>query len=236
MRKAKLKNDTFWQRQTLPFIALWTAIYVATWFGAWGLITRINIYRYLPGQYGLNFIVAFITLLPALIQVQLIERMMGQSMRRWMLYSLFGSGISMGILTVLTSILREESVIPLALALMLPTTILQTIWLRRRVHSAWMWILASIVGSIIFSIPFRDTLGVTFAMVPAGLLYGLIQGSIMRHLLTQAKDTESAEVDLATDEHESQAESLERLQTLEHLRVIAPWAAADEQTEQRKTR
>lgn len=235
MRKEKLKHGAFWPARTLPFIALWTSSYIITWLAAYVLISPINIYSYLPGIQGVTFIIFFTTLLPALIQTQIVERLMHQSMHRWMLYTGLGAVANSFVVERIMAASRGNDDVLLVLGLMLPTTLIQAIWLHRRVHSAWLWVLASAVGSLLFALPIRDASGPSFLLVLAGLLYGLIQGSIMRHLLMRPKDTEKAKVDLAAETQADNADRLERLSTSEHLRVMAPWAIADEQTQQ-KTR
>lgn len=237
MRKEKLKHGAFWPARTLPFIALWTGSYIITWLATYLLIAPLNIYSYLPGIQGVTFIIFFTTLLPALIQTQIVERFMDQSMRRWMLYTGIGAIASSYIVERIMTASRGSDDVLLVLGLMLPTTLIQAIWLHRRVHTAWLWVLASAVGSLLFALPIRNTTsGPSFLLVVAGLLYGLIQGSIMRHLLMRPKDTEKAKIDFAAEPQADNAGRLERLSTSEHLRVIAPWAIADEQAQQHETR
>jgi hypothetical protein len=230
----KSKNRLFWQGQTLPFTLLWGGSHALAWLIEFYLVAQFGLYQYVSSQTGQTVLIGLTILLPALIQVQLVERTMRRSMYQWMFYSALGALVSIQAVNLIQY--SANTVIPFMMLIFLPTAILQTIWLRQHVRGAWLWILASIVGVLLFALPFRDNAGLSVIIVVAGLLYGLIQGSVMRYLWTQAKENNKAKVDALDEARESDTASLERLQMSNHLRVIAPWTTPDEQAEQHKTR
>lgn len=64
-----------------------------------------------------------------------------------------------------------------------------------------MWPLASAAASLVFLIPVNYPGTSTGLYMLAGLLYGLIQGGVMRYLRLQPEEREKAKVDTAqTDE------------------------------------
>ena len=121
-----------------------------------------------------------------------------------------------------------------SLSLLVPVPLVQTAWLWRRVKAAWLWPLASIVAAMVFVLPLRGGQGGDGIIILAALLHGVIQGSVMRYLWTQPKDTEKSKVDFATNEHSDEV-STERLNSSTHLQVIAPWATVDDHTAEQKT-
>jgi hypothetical protein len=228
MGKTKAKNDSLWQMGTLPFVALWAGSYAAAWTALWlSLETLDDILRFSDGGI-IMFAISFITLVPALFHVQLVERLLKQRMRGWMLYTLAGTLLTFIVYT--DSSLTSNRFVLTLMSLFLPAALLQAVWLRRRVQAAWLWPLATIVAGLVFSLPMRSSEeGSPLIMLVSGLLYGLVQGGIMRYLWFQPKETEKAKLEAvhSVEDHTTHLQDTDA--------TPAPWLYSDENT-QRKTR
>jgi hypothetical protein len=238
MRKTKQKNDMFWQAGTLPFVGLWAASYAAAWLGVLYFIEWLDDLDvfYLSTQQVSFFAISFILLFSGLLHVQIVERLLKQSMRKWMLYTLVGTVITF--FTFRDSSMsgsNQYAMLITSLSLLVPVSIVQTVWLWRRVKDAWLWPLASLVAAIVFILPMRGGSGGDEIMIVATILYGLIQGGIMRYLWTQPKETEKSKVDFAVDDDLLlDGDREQRLKDTQHLHVIAPWSVADEHINEQK--
>jgi hypothetical protein len=230
MRKEKLKNDSFWQAGTLPFVALWAGSYAAAWVGVIALIERLDDIANFSYRETNTIAIAFILIFAALLQVQIVERLLKRSMRGWMLYTALGTVITF--FTFYDSSLNGSNhltVLLTSLSLLVPVPLVQTAWLWRRVKSAWLWPLASIVAAMAFVVPIRDGSGGDEIIIYAALLHGLIQGGVMRHLWMQPRETEKVKFDLAVAAEPIQSS---RLQTAETPR--ATWVYEDDHAAQHK--
>lgn len=225
MRKEKAKHGSFWQMGTLPFVALWAGSYAASWLGLWLLLSALASAPFIDNDLIPFIAIAFISLVPALIQVQLVERLLKHRMRGWMLYALAGT-----LLTLITFTDSSPGSSRFALTMMslfLPVALAQAVWLWRRVHAAWLWPLATVAAGLAFSVPLRsaeDSSTVIFIL--SGLLYGLVQGGIMRYLWLQPRETEKAKIQAAQTTQPIEDRSARLQDTTD---TPAPWLSGDDQ-------
>ena len=232
MRKTKLKNDSFWQAGTLPFVALWAGSYAAAWMGVLPFIEWIEDISDFSPQIVSNIAIAFILFLTALLHVQIVERLLKHSMRRWMLYSIVGMLITF--FTFRDSSMSgtdHTAMLVTSLSLLVPMPLIQTVWLWRRVKAAWLWPLASVVAAMVFVLPLRGGGGGDGLVILAALLHGIVQGGIMRYLWAQPKDTDKAKVDFAENQ---EMQHTEHLQEIERSNPV--WDTDDDQVMQKNAR
>ena len=233
MRKEKSKNDMFWQAGTLPFVALWAGSYAAVWMALWAVL-EANVIRGLSNEQTNIFAISFITLGAALLQVQVVERLLKHSMRGWMLYTIVGTLLTFLTFHDLSG--SDARMILTKLSLLVPAPLIQTVWLWRRVKAACLWPLASVAAAMVFVLPLRSEYSGSSQtlLVIAALLYGLIQGGVMRYLWLQPKETvtEKAKFDIGTDRYTDQART-QRLQSSEA--PVKPLAYQDERISQRES-
>jgi L-lactate permease len=230
MRKTKPKNDSLWQIGTIPFVALWAATYAVAWLGIWAVFEWIESLRELSSQQTNLIGISFVSIVPAVLQVVVVERLLKKSMRGWIPASLLG--------TIMTALLfndgdgNDARMLLMIFSLFVPLALAQMVWLWRRVESAWLWLLASVVAGIVFSLPMREADGSTLGIVMSGLLYGIVQGVIMRYLWMRPRETAKIKHEFAEDENSTQAR-LGRLQETDETAVS--WAYADDAARQSKT-
>jgi hypothetical protein len=176
----------------------------------------------------MNASIAIITIIPALIQVLLAERLLKRRMRGWLWYTLIGM-----LLTFIPFSFDSSSAFIGLMKMVLPVALLQTAWLWRRFQGAWLWPLATLVAGALFILSMRiDNSSLPIIVLP-GLMYGLVQGAIMRYLWLQPKETEKAKVD-ALQTTPPIEERAARLQDTSD--TSAPWIYGDDQRAQRETR
>jgi hypothetical protein len=233
MDKPKRNNDMFLRGRTVTFTILWTASYLVACLISFFLVSIVGAivpiwFRPWIPRYPVLLISLMMTL-PALLHVQIIERVFKQSMRGWLLYSLLGAmlttllllGLNPGSGWSLTSILYDAPIY------FLGGTFVQTAWLWQRVTStrrlplfggqalgfapdqklplkaAWLWPIVGVLSLIAsFKHPFLLRLmpGTESYFVLWLAIYSLGQGAVMHYLLSRHQDTEKAKVDFATDE------------------------------------
>lgn len=233
MRKEKLKNDSSWRAGMLPFVGLWASTYAIAWFGVLYFIELLDDLGDFSRQEIDNFAIAFIMIVASLLQVQVVERLLKKSMRGWMLVTLLGTLITF--FTFRDSSLSGSDQLTMlitSLSLLVPVPLVQTAWLWRRVKSAWLWPLASLMAAIAFIVPLRSGSGAGELVLFSAALYGLIQGGIMRYLWTQEKEDEKAKVDFDIDQHASHDERASRVQEVGAPPVT--WHTRDEAAAQHK--
>jgi hypothetical protein len=228
MRKLKAKRDAFWQVGTLPFVALWAGSYAIAWGVVLFLFQNVEATRSLSTTQANVLGISTVLLVAGLLHVQVVERLLKHSMRGWMLYTLIGT-----VITFFTfSIQKGGAMWPTTLtvmSLLLPAPLIQTGWLWRRVKSAWLWPLASIVACLVFALPLRGSTP-QIALLWAALLHGLIQGGVMRYLWTHTKNIKSSRIDFATDEADEG-----RLQRLQQNEAVLTTSLSEERDVQRHT-
>ena len=98
MRKEKQKNGRSLQGLALPFTAVWVGSYLMACFMSYLVMdaVRSNALRWFSNILlsRLPVLIIFLMMsLPALLQVQLIERLLKRSMRGWMVYSLAAAAL-----------------------------------------------------------------------------------------------------------------------------------------------
>lgn len=211
MRKTKAKRDSFWQAGTLPFIGLWACTYGAAW-GTAIFLFEIDAFARALSSMQTNIVgISTVLLVASLLQVQVVERLLKHSMRGWMLYTLIGTIITYFTFTNVSGGAMWPTMLTV-MSLLLPAPLVQTVWLWKRVHGAWLWPLASLVACIVFALPLRGSTP-QHILIWAALLHGLIQGGVIRHLWTQEKMTEKAKIDFATDDDKERMQRLQESET-----------------------
>jgi hypothetical protein len=155
------------------------------------------------------------TMVLALVQVLVTERVLKRSMCNWLVYTLVG-----GLCVLLWShrfpmISRWPLVELLSGVSWLWLPVFQTMWLWRRVRYAWLWPVAHLALSQMMRLlpPFPGPLH-----LPVIMLYSFpqqfVMGLVMYFLWSHIKESEKAKVDVASTTHEDAAR-IERLQDAE---------------------
>jgi hypothetical protein len=235
MRKTKSKRGVFWKDQMLPFVIVWTMS-----IGIIGIVSRLWQSIPLPFLYNEPEARVTLSLLTSVIgtglaQVFLVERLLKKSMRGWMLYTLPSILVTLTVNRFLdTALWRIEInaylypyigfwgyLLLSTLGLNAPTSLLQALWLRKRVKHAWLWPLLTIPLLLAFTaIPYGESNYQLLKLITL-LSVGVIQAGLMHYLWSHPRDTEKAKVDAAAHHdahanHLEQFERLERLQEREH--------------------
>lgn len=234
----KYKHDSVVRR--IPFVLVWSISLAAV-----GLLTRAFVSSVLapllPSDQTLLMSRLISLLIPALIQVQLVERLLRQTMRGWMLYTLPGALITILLMEAVrfffpAPVARFDPYLLLStIAFIVPVPILQGLWLRQHVHKAWFWPTAAILTALVFSAFPSDGSNPHLLWLILTLIYGFVQGSVMHALWQHPKEIEKAKVDFdVADDVEIDQHRIERLQTSEHLRT-SHWPYADETASQHKS-
>lgn len=198
MRKAKAKNASpLYERLPAPlglslFIGLWAGSYIASWGLTINLLERIDQAARLT-QDQVNIVaISMVLLIAASLQVLVVERLLKRSMRGWMMVSIVGTFVTY--FTFKTNVPNDQIILTV-LSLLLPVPFFQALWLHRRVQAAWLWVLASLVACAVFALPLKPGNGSSdMVFMWSCLLYGLIQGGIMRFLWLQPRPMEKAKV------------------------------------------
>ncbi len=201
----------------VPFLIVWAMGYAFTWISAWfggmalsQLLIQQNIMVDSP-FFWLVLAAGGVGLFLSTIQIVLVERGLKQRMRGWLPTSMAGWGLSALLLNILITmpsfgsslggLSPTQSLTVFFASFLLPPAITQFFWLRRRVKSAWLWVIAAVVSAALFVLPFAWTSNFTndqfllpiMVMGAAGLLHALVSGSIMRHLWTQPLEKDKHE-------------------------------------------
>lgn len=224
----------------ISFVLVWSISLAAVGFLARVFTTSI-LAPLLPTDQTLLLSRLISLLIPALLQVQLVERLLKRPMRGWMLYTLPGILITILLMELVRFFLpapvaRFDPYLLLStLAFIVPAPVLQGLWLRQRVHKAWLWPTAALLTALVFSAFPSDGSNPHLLWLILTLLYGVIQGTVMHALWQHPKDIEKAKVDFdVADDTAADQHRIERLQTSEHLRT-SPWPYADEAASQQKS-
>jgi hypothetical protein len=195
MRQEKRKNTSLTGSQTAAFILLWCASYAIGCAGLWLTLEALTSAPYQFSFFGpifrewdvTTFFIFFGLAIPGLFQTLLVRRFLFGSPRGWISLTLVGLMISWVILHLTRVLILEprhektmslEFLIP---ALFIPAALIQTIWLVQNVKRAWIWPLASLLGTIVFLLIFSHTMRLS-SLVIGGLVYGLIMGLTMFYL------------------------------------------------------
>lgn len=223
MGKTKAKRDIQIHIQILPFAIIWALSTVITGYIA-STFMRIFLYPLLTSELAgaaSNFVPILVT---GMVQVVLVERLLKRSMGKWMLYTTV-SGLATLFLIhgVARSMIYSQNfnsdfyMLVNLIAYYVPASILQYVWLRRRVNRAWLWPFASILFTLAFSLRgllSSDYTSSFFTAMVQFLSYSIIQASLMYSLWQHPKDTEKAKIDFAADD-QSDEMRLTRLQEQE---------------------
>jgi hypothetical protein len=189
----KLKNEQHRMR-TLPFLLLWTIGHGGAWLLAillYGLVSNLWRIDSIADALYVAFAPGIVTILT---QILLVERGLKKSMRGWLPVSLAGLLVSAFAYYVYENqiLSSDASIQMIVLSLLLPVALAQSIWLYRRVKSAWLWAVAAAVSALVFVIPLgfiQENGIVQFVMFTlAGILQGIVTGSTMRHLWTMERE------------------------------------------------
>lgn len=202
----KLKHDTL-GLGALPFLMLWIVGHIGAWMlavGANKFLTWLQIY--IQDDFQFVMLMALGTGIPtALVQMVMVERGLRKSMRGWLPVSMLGWGLSglafyslwmqtRDILFVIASdVTREFFARFFFVPFFVPVAIVQWLWLRRKVKSASLWMLAAFTSALLFSLS-RSDIPYTFtswwyvgyaALAGAALFYSAVTGATMLYLWTQ---------------------------------------------------
>lgn len=235
MRKTKAKRESFWRKQMLPFVVVWTIGAVLVKIMSSTLVNFLSsmTQQSYPEVSTLTSVIGI-----GLLQVFLVERLLKKSMRGWMLYTAL-SALAILILNEVflqlffgpTLFLRTilDNYQPLSsFALNVPTALLQAFWLRQRVHRAWLWPLLTIPLLVIST-------EIQYGQQNYGLLkmilflsVGVVQAALMHYFWQHPKQTENTHIDFAEDDESSHEPlRLERLQERDQQTPL--WDVDDDQ-------
>jgi hypothetical protein len=214
----KTKSKLGFRWGSLRFMGVWTTGYIVAWMASLTLglmflsTTRTNVLPIMPYIFLAGMALGP-ALLQAAIQKWMVEEGLKRSMNGWLRVSLIGGIVSALALSALytpsfpqlvSNMFDYVSPQVFLLAWLVPPTLAQAWWLRKRVHNAWLWGAIGLVNALMFLMPTGWRLPAftgrdfTFIIV-IGLLYGIITSTIMRHLWTNQKETANAEM-LNTDD------------------------------------
>lgn len=235
MPKTKLKPDQPPRLGFLPFVILWALTYAGGWFAALGLLSILD--RLTSSELPHNTIaITGVLMLPALLQVPLVERGLNRTMRGWLWATAAGMLITQ--VTFVNGSPSDGRFFLTLLSLLLPVALIQTLWLwRQRVRSAWLWPLASVAATVMFTqimTHANNSSSYQMILLGAAALYGLVQGAIFHHLRQQPSSDEKAKTDARRAGNEESRAARLSLET--HQAVIAPWSVADTPTAQTQER
>lgn len=246
MRKSKAKRDTFWQSQMLPFVIVWTIV-----VGIIGVLSRFWQSAPLPFLYNEPQLRVALTLITntigtGLAQVFLVERLLKKSMRGWMLYTTASLLITLLIDTPVRTFFfllfqfwnvgYEFSWLLGTLAISAPTSLLQALWLHKRVKHAWLWPLMTIPLLGAFTMIRYGDGDYQLLKLITLLSIGVIQAGLMHYFWQHPKDNEKVKIDFDSDHEANQLEQLERLERLrEHEPDVPLWNTGTDQALQNET-
>lgn len=210
MAKEKRKNGAY-QNRALALIIGTVLAYAIAWGGSTTLLSWLFRLTQLTMKqtHAISFTIS--SLFIAMAQVQLVERLLNRSMRRWMLYTFAGILLT---LPLYRNDPEWPSYATIFLMPLLPIALMQTVWFWRRSPFAWLWMMAVQIGwvaSFAFSSLYQGPSNTSAAHLWMSLPYGLIQGLAMYTLWTQPKENEKAKNEFATGEGEDDARA-QRLQ------------------------
>jgi hypothetical protein len=137
MPRRKSKNDD--KPSSSSFVAWWTVSSTAFWIVMWGLLEA-------SPSAALNWPMCTVGTVAMMVMISTIQAQLGQrffkhSMQGWIDSGGVGSLLSIVLLAAVSPITPAKA----ALILMLPTALVQTVWLTRHVKGAWLWPLASLL-------------------------------------------------------------------------------------------
>jgi hypothetical protein len=195
MRKEKQNRNFSDGSPSLALILQWTVTYMVG-FGALGLI--IDVVKTDPYKTSFigqsignwDFRIAwglFGLVIPTLLQRLLVKRFLPGSAHGWFNLSVVGIILSGVILLVIhqfseTAIANRPDKFGLLIVLLLtPVSLVQTIWLIQKVKHAWIWPLASLLGTVAFISVFNNT-AQAIPLALAGAVYGFLMGLMMFYL------------------------------------------------------
>jgi hypothetical protein len=234
MKKQKRKNGQFLQGKSYPFILLWGMSYILAFAVSylatqWAESVVLGNYDWTP-RIALLFIFLLMSL-PAVLQVQNIERIFKRSMQGWMTYHLVAATLTTTALLIFNpgtwwSVNNLLFNMPVYLVM---SALAQTLWLWGRVRFAWLWLPISLFTSLGPGFAFQTTPINGNINAFLLVLHSLVQGGLMYFLLTHPKETEKAKNDFDTDEDDD--ERLQRLQEQDNQAAIAA-SLSDEQGSQ----
>lgn len=197
MVKEKRKNGSFTRLLLQMLILLWSASYAVGFEALWQTqqhlqydLYKITLIAQIFHHWNFaSYFIFFVLVIPALIQMRLVKRVLQGSARGWISLTLVGVMISWLILHLKPEIVSgasqyEDSTFwRFGFIVFTPVALIQMIWLVQNVKRAWLWVIASLVGTHFFSSTILNRGGSLPVFVLAGALYGLIMGSTMFYLL-----------------------------------------------------
>jgi hypothetical protein len=234
------RKRALWISRILPFVLVWSISLAAIGFMA-RAFTSLVLAPLLPTDQTLLISRLLGTILPALVQVQLVERLLKRSMRSWMPYTLPGVVLTLILMSTVQLLLpapqsRFDLTILLSVfAFIVPIPLIQALWLQKRVRRAWLWPTAAVFAALAFAAFPSDGSNSHVLWLILTLIYGLMQGTVMHTLWANPIESEKAKVDFDIDDQSHlEHDRIERLQTAEYLPTLST-SYADEQTIARKT-
>jgi hypothetical protein len=220
---SKTKNDHLEKPPRSRFIMWWLFIGVLgtlLQFGFQGLNAPLTRDQDLIAQVVLGFI-------PPLLQVIMIEKLFKRSMRGFLVYSMIGYSI------MLVGFLRnwstnfEVTILAVTLASLVPS-LMQTVWLWRRVQKPWLWFATALVIAgverLIYSrvsYPITPQIASLAFSLAVTLGFSLVYGTIMHYLLSHPKDVEKPKIRAIEDDSASDQARLARLEETDERAL--PW-------------
>lgn len=230
MQEPKSKRNSRLSGRILPYAAMSILISII------GVMTESAFsatkpFNYLT-YYQVSIAVFLLRLVPALLQVFLIERFLKQSIRGWFASTALGTLISLLILGTITSWPSNLEIIQITglLTVYGPQMVLQGLWLQRRVKKAWLWPLSIIFAQYMLPSVFMRfdnllVISTLFAVHP--VVAALIQAMTLYFLLSHPRETEKAKIDHSADTRADENARIERLQEVDHSTPL--WNSGDEQ-------
>jgi hypothetical protein len=208
----KRKNAT--PLGAIPFIMRWAAAQIGGW------LVMLILLNQTAGWFSWDTALLFsiLTVAPShliagVAQVWLVERGLQRTMRGWFKATVLGTALSTliyhGILVSINTLDARTAL----LAILMPVAVVQTIWLSRRVKTAWLWVLAATMSSLLFAFGIR---GITDNGIPQYLLMGLaalLQGVVMGGTMFYLRQHEPAHA--KNEKAKNVAAAAERLSSAE---------------------
>lgn len=201
MPKQKRKNGDFLQGQTRNFIFLWGVAYLLAFAISYFVTQRAEAVAVGIPMNRITLLFLFLLMsLPAVLQVQLIERVFKRSMQGWMKYHLVAASLTT--IALLTNAgtwwILDHLLFNMPVYLVM-STLAQTLWFWGRMRFAWLWLPISLFVGLAPGFAFQTSPTTGILTVFFLLFHSLVQGRLMYFLLRHPKETEKAKNDFDTE-------------------------------------
>lgn len=182
--KEKKKKSRKYALNIWQFLLIWIVAHLAVLLTVWWILNSMG--RFNPLE-AINAIMMGLGMgVPiAIVQYQLIRRLMMVDLRFWISISALGWLMSGIALFVTSTEVPVEISIQILMFFLIPT-VLQFLILRRYIQNAWLWILANAIGSIVLALPITSSRSLEVMVLTAGgILQTVTTGIVLYWLFRQ---------------------------------------------------